>query len=65
MGHIMINYKLFFGLENIQLHYMDTDSLIISVHTKDIIKDLNNLEDLFDFSNMIKIMKYLEIETEK
>ena len=29
---------------------MDTDSFVLSVSTKDIIKDLKNLEDLFDFS---------------
>ena len=42
----------YFGHENIQLHYMDTDSFILSVNTKDIIKDLKNLEDIFDFSNL-------------
>ena len=49
-------YKLqpYFGQENIQLHYMDTDSFILSVNTKDIIKDLKNLEDKFDFSNLDK-----------
>ena len=29
----------YFGQENIHLHYMDTDSFILSVYTKDIIKD--------------------------
>ena len=42
----------YFGQENLQLHYMDTDSFILSVNTKDIIKDLKNLEDIFDFSNL-------------
>ena len=42
----------YFGLENLQLHYMDTDSFVISVKTKDVITDLKNLEDLFDFSNL-------------
>ena len=41
----------YFGQENIQLHYMDTDSFILSVK-KDIIKDLKNLEGIFDFSNL-------------
>ena len=31
---------------------MDTESFILSVNTKDIIKDLKNLEDIFDFSNL-------------
>ena len=40
--------------ENIQLHYMDTDSFVLSVDTKDIIKDIKNLEDIFGFSNLDK-----------
>ena len=44
--------KPYFGHENIQLHYMDTDSFVLSVNTKAIIKDLKNLEDIFDFSNL-------------
>ena len=31
---------------------MDTDSFVLSVNTKDIIKDLKNFEDIFDFSNL-------------
>ena len=42
----------YFGHESIQLHYMDTDSLVLSVNSKDIIKDFKNLEDIFDFSNL-------------
>ena len=44
----------YFGQENIQLHYMDTDSFVLSVKTKHIIKDLRNLENIFDFSNLDK-----------
>ena len=44
----------YFGQENIQIHYMDTDSFVLSVNTKAIIKDLKNLEDIFDFSNLEK-----------
>ena len=44
----------YFGQEKIQLHYMDTDSFVLSVNTKDIIKDLKNLENIFDFSNLDK-----------
>ena len=40
----------YFKQQKIQLHYMDTDGIVLSVNTKDIIKDLKNLEDLFDFS---------------
>ena len=42
----------FFKQEIIQLQYMDTDSSVINVNAKDIIKDLKNLEELFDFSNL-------------
>ena len=31
---------------------MDTDSFVLSVNTKNIIKDLKNLEKIFDFSNL-------------
>ena len=41
-----------FGQENIQLHYMDTDKFLLSVNIKDIIKDLKNLEDIIDCSNL-------------
>ena len=44
----------YFGQENLQLHYVDTDSMILSMKTKDIIKDLKDLEDIFDFSNLDK-----------
>ena len=33
---------------------MDTDSFVLSVNTEDIIKDLKNLEDIFDCSNLDK-----------
>ena len=42
----------YFGQENLQLHYVDTDGMFLSMKTKDIIKDLKNLENLFDFSNL-------------
>ena len=44
----------YLGQENIQLHYIDTDSFVLSVNTKDKIKDLKNLEDIIDFSNIDK-----------
>ena len=52
-----INYDIqqpYFGQENIQLQYMDTDSFILRLNTKDIIKDLKNSEGIFDFSNLDK-----------
>ena len=44
----------YFGQENLQLHYIDTEGVFLSMKTKDIIKDLKNLEDIFDFSNLDK-----------
>ena len=31
---------------------MDTDNFVLSINTKDIIKDLKNYEDTIDFSNL-------------
>ena len=42
----------YFGKVNIQLHCFETDAFILSVKTKDIIEDLEKLEDLFNFSNL-------------
>ena len=42
----------YFGHESFPLHYMDTDSFVLSLNTIDIIKDFKNLEDIFDFSNL-------------
>ena len=44
----------YFGQENLQLHYIDTDGMFLSMKTKNIIKDLKNLEDIFDFSNFVE-----------
>ena len=43
-----------FGQEKIQLQFIDADNFVLSVNTKDIIKNLKNLEDIFDFSNLDK-----------
>ena len=47
--HILQPY---FGQQNLQLHYIDTDGGILSMKTENIIKDLKNLEEKFDFSNL-------------
>ena len=44
----------YFGQQNIQLHYIDTDAFVLSLETQNIIEDLKNLEDIFDFSNLDK-----------
>ena len=42
----------YFKQEIFQLHYVVTDAFILSVNTNDIIKDLINLEEIIDFSNL-------------
>ena len=42
----------YFGQENLQLHYMGCDSFILSIKSENIIKDLKNLEDIFEFTNI-------------
>ena len=55
---------------------MVTDSFVLSVNTKDIIKDLTNFEELFDFSNLSenheliskkkqKVIEKFKVETPK
>ena len=40
----------------------NTDSFVLSVNTQNIIQDLHNLKEYFDFSNLnTKIMNYLVI----
>ena len=55
----------YFGQENLQLHYIDTDGMFLSMKTKDIIKDLKNLEDIFDFSNLDKNHKLYSEKNKK
>ena len=54
-----------FKERNLHLQYMDTDSFILTVNTEDIIKDLKNLEDLFDFSNLDKNHEIISNKNEK
>ena len=35
-------FQAYFGEEITHIHHMDTDSFVLSVNTKDIIKDLKN-----------------------
>ena len=54
-----------FGQKSIQLNYMDTDSFVLSVKTKDIFEDLKILEDIFDFSNLDKNQELFGNKTKK
>ena len=38
--------------ENVILHYMDTDSFVLTIKTDDLVKDLHHFRDDFDFSNL-------------
>ena len=42
----------FFGQKNLQFHYIDTDGKILSMKAENIMKDIKNLEDIFDFSDL-------------
>ena len=42
----------YFGQEKLRIHYIDTDGMILSMKTENIIHDSKNLEDIFDFSNL-------------
>ena len=55
----------YFGEKNLQLHYMDTDSLILSLNTNESIRDLKNLEDTFDFSNLDKNIELFSNKNKK
>ena len=53
----------YFGEKNLQLHYMDTDGLVLSVNTHDKIIDLKNLDAFLILVNQMKIMNYSVIKT--
>ena len=42
----------YFKQENLQLHYIDTDGIILSMRTENFFEDLKKLEDMFNFSNL-------------
>ena len=44
---------------------MDTDSFVLGVNTEDIVNDLKNLEDIFDFSNLDKNHELFSNKNEK
>ena len=55
----------YFGQENLQLNYIDTNGMILSMKTKNIIKDLKNLEDIFDFRNLDENHELFSIKNKK
>ena len=54
----------YFGQERLQLQYWDTDSFVLGLNTKDIIKDLRNLNELIDLGNLSKNQELIIIKNE-
>ena len=59
------NLEACFGQENLHLLYMDTDSFVSKINTKDIIEDLKHLAGIFDFSNLDENHELFNIRNEK
>ena len=55
----------YFGQEKLQLQYIDTDGMILSMKTENVIKDLKSLEDIFDFSNLDENHELFSNKTKK
>ena len=55
----------YFGEKIIQNYHVDTDAIPLSIILKDIIKDLKNLEELFDFSKLNENHEFLVLKTKK
>ena len=55
----------FFGQGKLQLHYMGCDSFVLRLKTENVIKVLQNLEALFDFSNLDEDHELISKENKK
>ena len=44
----------YFGQENLQLHYIDTDGMILIMKTQKVIKELKSLADIFNFESLVE-----------
>ena len=55
----------YFGDENIQCSSIDTDAIALSIVSKDVIKDLKNIEDVFDFSTLNEDHEIFSIKNKK
>ena len=47
-------FQPYFGQDNLQFQSIDTDSFALSINAKDIIKDLQNVNDFFDSSSLVR-----------
>ena len=54
-----------FGQEKSKVQYVDCGSFVLSIETQNIIKDLKNLEGLFDFSILSENHELLSKKKEK
>ena len=59
------NLQPSFGQEILQLHYIDTDGKIFSMKTENIIDDIKNIKDVFDFSNLDKNLELYSNKNKK
>ena len=55
----------YFGQENLQLHYTDCDSFVMSNKTQNINNYLKNLDELFKFSNLDENHQIVSHENKK
>ena len=65
MKHILTVFNCILEKKSMQLPYMGADNFLLSFNTKDIVKDLENLKDLFDFSKFDKNHKLFSKKNEK
>ena len=55
----------YFGEKIIQIHYVDTDSFVLSIKSNNVIKDLKNLNEIFGFGNLNKNHELYSNKNEK
>ena len=55
----------YFGEINLEPYSMDTDCFVVSINTNDVFKDLYNLKDSFNFSNLNKEHQVFSIDWKK
>ena len=53
------------GQENIQLHFIDTDGMTLSMKMENIFQGFKDLQDIFDFSNLDENHELLSIKNKK
>ena len=59
------NIKPYFGQDNSQLHYFDTDGMILSMKTQNIFNDLKNYKIFLILVILMKIVTFLLTKTKK